>query len=47
LALKGKRPDAEIAAIDTRRWQLQDLRRLEIPGLEAERHLVTLTPIKL
>jgi 16S rRNA (guanine527-N7)-methyltransferase len=39
LAMKGARPDAEIAALP-RGWRLQALHRLTVPGLEGERHLV-------
>jgi 16S rRNA (guanine527-N7)-methyltransferase len=39
LAMKGARPDEEIAALP-RGWRLEMLRRLTVPGLEGERHLV-------
>lgn len=38
LAMKGARPDEEIAALP-RGWRLQTLQRLAVPGLEGERHL--------
>jgi 16S rRNA (guanine527-N7)-methyltransferase len=38
LAMKGARPDEEIAALP-REWRLQTLHRLTVPGLEGERHL--------
>jgi len=38
LAMKGARPDEEIAALP-RGWRLQTLHRLTVPGLEGERHL--------
>ncbi len=41
LALKGKRPDAELASIPAD-WELFSVRELRVPGLEAERCLVTL-----
>ena len=41
LAYKGQRPDAEIAAIP-REWQPARVRPVQIPGLAAERCLVTL-----
>jgi 16S rRNA (guanine527-N7)-methyltransferase len=43
LAMKGRRPDAELAAIDTARWRVDEIVRLEVPGLGAERHLVRLS----
>lgn len=39
LAMKGQRPDEEIAALPAG-WQLQALLPLAVPGLAAERHLV-------
>ena len=39
LAIKGARPDAEIAALPTG-WQLEGVHPLAVPGLAAERHLV-------
>jgi 16S rRNA (guanine527-N7)-methyltransferase len=41
LALKGKRPEDEIAAVPPT-WTVEAVRALEVPGLEAERHLVVL-----
>jgi 16S rRNA (guanine527-N7)-methyltransferase len=41
LAYKGQRPDAELAALPGG-WRLQGVRALQIPGLAAERCLVTL-----
>ena len=41
LAYKGRRPDAELAQLPTQ-WQLAGVRTLSIPGLDAERCLVTL-----
>ena len=41
LAFKGRRPDAELAMIPSG-WQLAGVRALSIPGLDAERCLVTL-----
>ncbi len=38
LAMKGQRPDAELAALPAD-WQLQAMHRLQVPGLDAERHL--------
>jgi 16S rRNA (guanine527-N7)-methyltransferase len=40
LAMKGARPDEEIAALPAG-WAVRDLRPLTVPGLDAERHLVT------
>jgi 16S rRNA (guanine527-N7)-methyltransferase len=41
IAYKGQRPDAELAALPPG-WQLVSVRRVEVPGLRAERCLVTL-----
>jgi 16S rRNA (guanine527-N7)-methyltransferase len=41
VALKGKQPDAELAALPAG-WQMAELRRVVVPGLDAERHLVVL-----
>jgi len=39
LAMKGVRPDAEIAALPAG-WRAQAIHPLQVPGLAAERHLV-------
>jgi 16S rRNA (guanine527-N7)-methyltransferase len=41
LAYKGRRPDAELASLPAG-WQLVGVRVVQIPGLDAERCLVTL-----
>lgn len=41
LAMKGARPDDEIAALPGG-WTVRDIRPLTVPGLDAERHLVTI-----
>jgi 16S rRNA (guanine527-N7)-methyltransferase len=41
LAMKGRRPDEEIAAIPSR-WRHLETHRLRVPGLDEERHLVVL-----
>ena len=41
LAMKGKRPDEEIAGVPSV-WRIVEVRPLSVPGLNAERHLVTL-----
>lgn len=41
LAMKGARPDDEIAALPAG-WALRDLQPLTVPGLDAERHLVVI-----
>lgn len=41
LAMKGARPDDEIAALPAG-WVVRDLRPLSVPGLDAERHLVVI-----
>jgi 16S rRNA (guanine527-N7)-methyltransferase len=40
LAMKGARPDDEIAALPPG-WTLREIQPLTVPGLNAERHLVT------
>jgi 16S rRNA (guanine527-N7)-methyltransferase len=40
LAMKGARPDDEIAALPPG-WTVRDILPLSVPGLDAERHLVT------
>ncbi len=42
LAMKGQRPDAEIYALPPG-WRVESLRTLAVPGLEGDRHLVTVT----
>lgn len=42
LAMKGQRPDAEIAALPAG-WVVESVQALSVPGLEGERHLVTVT----
>ena len=41
LAMKGKRPDEEIAGVPVA-WKVLEVRPLSVPGLNEERHLVTL-----
>jgi 16S rRNA (guanine527-N7)-methyltransferase len=43
LAMKGKRPDDEIAGVPAT-WEVIDVRALTVPGLNEERHLVILQP---
>lgn len=42
LAMKGQRPDAEIAALPPG-WRVECLQPLAVPGLDGDRHLVTVT----
>jgi 16S rRNA (guanine527-N7)-methyltransferase len=41
LAMKGKRPDEEVAGVPSA-WRVLEVRPLQVPGLNEERHLVTL-----
>ena len=41
LAMKGQRPDDEIAALPAA-WRLEAVHPLRVPGLEADRHLVVI-----
>ena len=41
LAMKGTRPDDEIAALPAG-WALRDIQPLAVPGLDADRHLVVI-----
>ncbi len=43
LAMKGRRPDAEIAELP-KSFRIVAVHRLELPGLDDERHLVELSP---
>ena len=45
LAMKGRRPDEEIAAVP-RAFEVRAVDRLKLPGLDDERHLVELSPAK-
>jgi 16S rRNA (guanine527-N7)-methyltransferase len=42
LAMKGQYPTAELAALPPG-WQLESVQKLVVPGLEGDRHLVTIT----
>ena len=42
LAMKGQYPEAELAALPPG-WRLESVQPLAIPGLEGDRHLVTIT----
>lgn len=42
LAMKGARPDDEIAALPPL-WRVETLHRLAVPGLDGERHLVVVS----
>jgi 16S rRNA (guanine527-N7)-methyltransferase len=46
LAMKGKRPDEELSAIP-KSFRVIAVHRLNVPGLDAERHLVELCPARV
>jgi 16S rRNA (guanine527-N7)-methyltransferase len=41
LAMKGKRPDDELAGVSSE-WRVLEVKALAVPGLNEERHLITL-----
>lgn len=41
LAMKGKRPDDELAGVSNE-WRVLEVKSLHVPGLNEERHLITL-----
>ncbi len=45
LAMKGKRPDQEIAGLP-KSFRVRAVHRLKVPGLDDERHLVELSPAR-
>jgi 16S rRNA (guanine527-N7)-methyltransferase len=45
LAMKGKRPDEEISALP-KSFRVLAVHRLKVPGLDEERHLVELSPVR-
>jgi len=45
LAMKGKRPDEEISALP-KSFRVLAVHRLKVPGLDDERHLVEISPVK-
>jgi hypothetical protein len=45
--MKGKRPEQELAALDPRFWHVEAVQRIEVPGLDAERQVVTLRALNL
>jgi 16S rRNA (guanine527-N7)-methyltransferase len=45
LAMKGKRPDDEISALP-KSFRVRAVHRLQVPGLDDERHLVEFSPLK-
>ena len=46
LAMKGKRPEDELAGVPSA-WRVLEVRPLNVPGLNEERHLVTLQRVAL
>ena len=45
LAMKGKRPDEQISALP-KAFRVLAVHRLKVPGLDDERHLVELSPVR-
>ena len=45
LAMKGKRPDEEVSALP-KAFRVLAIHRLKVPGLDDERHLVELSPLR-
>jgi 16S rRNA (guanine527-N7)-methyltransferase len=45
LAMKGKRPDEELSALP-KSFRVVAVHRLKVPGLDDERHLVELSPVR-
>jgi 16S rRNA (guanine527-N7)-methyltransferase len=45
LAMKGKRPDEEISALP-KSFRVLAVHRLKVPGLDEQRHLVELSPVR-
>jgi 16S rRNA (guanine527-N7)-methyltransferase len=45
LAMKGRRPDEELAAVP-KSFRVVAVHRLKLPGLDDERHLVELSPAR-
>ena len=45
LAMKGKRPEEEISALP-KSFRVLGVHRLKVPGLDDERHLVELSPVR-
>jgi len=44
LAMKGKYPTTELAGVETEKYHIDEVIELRVPNLEAERHLVMITP---
>jgi 16S rRNA (guanine527-N7)-methyltransferase len=44
VAMKGRRPTSELEEVDRDRFDLVAVHAVEVPGLDAERHVVILTP---
>lgn len=44
IALKGRCPEAELADVDQKRFKVTEVCPVSVPGLNASRHVVVLTP---
>lgn len=46
VALKGRYPESELADIDQKRFEVAAVHPVSVPGLDASRHIVILSPLR-